>query len=121
MAFERGTFDPKADPYPGSVLDKLGVPQALAGSVGRFFAFTVQTLLPRQMRVQDLLANARIPYNPDNQTEAAYRARIRSPLTAIRAWCVTCSEGPKAAWHCDKVECPLFPFHRGKNGMRNRK
>lgn len=118
MLYERGTFNPADDPFPGSSLDKLEVPRAEAGKWGRMMAFIGTALIPSQMRVQDLLAYARIPYNPGDKTEQKYRNRIRSPATAVRAYCVMCAGGPKASWECEKVECPLWPFHRGRSSLR---
>lgn len=51
----------------------------------------------------------------NDEMERHYRKRIRSPLTAIRAFCVLCSVGPKAANKCSCVSCPLWVFRRGSN------
>lgn len=52
----------------------------------------------------------------DDPIEKQYRARIKSPQTAIRAMCVVCMGGqPQAVAGCSKCNCPLFPFRMGKN------
>lgn len=117
--FDRGTFNIKDDPYPGSKLDKAGIDRKDAGRVSRYLAYVKIPPLPKMIPVQDLLAMIRIPRNPGNETEQRYRDRIRSPLTAIKAFCVDCSAfSPRAAWECPNVDCPLWPFHRGRNGLR---
>jgi hypothetical protein len=120
-ADSRGTFNPANDPYPGSVPEAMGVPANLVGSVMRFGSFVGDNPLPIEMRVQDLLLALRQPYDATSAVERTYRERIRSPLTAIRAFCVLCAGGPKLATACDKIECPLWAFHRGRNALRNRK
>lgn len=120
MSFDRGTFDPKADPFPGSSMD-IGVSRALAGSISRMMAFLKDPPLPKDISVQDLLALVRTPRNFGNVVEQRYRDKVRSPLTAIRAFCVDCSAfSPREAWNCPNVDCPIWPFHRGKNGLRKR-
>jgi hypothetical protein len=45
-----------------------------------------------------------------------YRKRIRSPLTAIRAKCIECSNGyRKEVEECRVTKCALHPFRMGKN------
>lgn len=45
-----------------------------------------------------------------------YRKRVRSPLTAIRAHCIGCSNGyRKEVEECRVVKCALHPFRMGKN------
>jgi hypothetical protein len=117
----RGVFDPSQDPYPGSFYDGMGVPQELAGPVSRFFAYTMpeEVPYPKHMRVQDLLAQVRTPDNVADHVEKAYRNRVRSPLTAIRAHCVANQGGsPRAVAACDVVDCVFWPFRMGRNGMR---
>lgn len=125
----RGTFDPTQDAYPGSTLERIGVPEESARSVAAFMAFTQgNSDMPNQMRVQDLLAQVRMRSNTSGHLphveaiEKRYRDRVRSPLTAIRAFCVFCQgHSPKAATNCDKVDCALWPFHRGAHGLRGKK
>lgn len=58
----------------------------------------------------------------DCPNEKAYRARIRNPQTAIRAFCVICQGGHVASVNdCAKLNCPLYPFREGKNPFTNRK
>lgn len=49
---------------------------------------------------------------------AEHKARIRNPLTAIRAFCVECLGGmPRAVSKCPSTKCSLHPFRMGKNTM----
>lgn len=50
-----------------------------------------------------------------------YKDKIRSPSTAIRAFCVTCMGGyVRMVAKCTAPECPLFPFRFGTNPMHGR-
>lgn len=43
-------------------------------------------------------------------------ARVRNPLTAIRAFCVTCMGGyVNFVSGCTATRCPLFTYRMGKN------
>jgi len=121
----RGVFDPSQDPFPGSKLDTLSHgDKENAGAVVRHIAYTQPETVeyPTDMRVQDLLAQLRSSYNGRDSVETTYRKRIRSPLTAIRAFCVSqCRAGsPKAVSGCDVMECPFWTMRMGKNGLRGR-
>lgn len=120
----RGTFDPKDDAFPGSVADAMsGSNRASAGTVMRHIAYTQpgNVPLPNDMRVQDLLAQVRLPLNERDGTEASYRNRVRSPLTGIRGFCVECKGGsPKAVKECAQMECVLWTQRMGKNTLRGR-
>jgi len=70
--------------------------------------------VPKSMSPDDLLKLVRCSYSGSN-VENTYRQRIRSPLTAIRGYCVLCAGGPRAANNCDLITCPLYPFRTGKN------
>lgn len=127
----RGTFDPANDPYPGSVIEAIGGPEMprreALGHMSRILfddaarQHSTLTELPKGMRVQDLLAMVRVPNNPGDNVERTYRERIKSPLTAIRAWCVESQGGsPKAVRECKNMSCPLWSFRMGKNTWRGR-
>jgi hypothetical protein len=121
QAGHKFTIDPGKDPFPGSTADNMGIPREMARSVLGAFAYMYKPQLPSQMATQDLLAQLRLSDNPD-PTEQRYRDRIRSPLTGIRAFCVTCQGGsPKAVGQCDVVSCPLWPFRLGQNSFYGRK
>ena len=48
-------------------------------------------------------------------------AKRRSPLRAIRAFCVDCSGGSLAeAKRCHMVDCPLWSYRTGKSGRKGR-
>lgn len=45
-----------------------------------------------------------------------YAARVKNPLTALRAMCVRCANGSlKEVAECRVKTCPLHPFRDGKN------
>lgn len=97
----------------------------LIRSAERFFAFVEgsagQTPHPRNVAVSELLRGVQTNMNQNDKEfghiEAFYRNRVRSPLTAIRAWCVLNEGGPKKANDCTNVTCPLWPFRQGRNAF----
>ena len=114
----RGSFDPKGRPYDGSMLDHMGVPQEEARTtLMRMASQNPDGLaVPKDLPVQDLLSFLRLPNNPGHSVELTYRNRVRSPLTAIRAWCVECKGfSPKAVAKCDAVSCPYWALRMGRN------
>ena len=45
-----------------------------------------------------------------------YKARVKNPMTAIRAMCIDCSGGSlKEVTECKITTCALHPFRHGKN------
>lgn len=55
------------------------------------------------------------------QTIARYNARIRNPMTAIRAKCIECSGGSiKEANECTVSSCALHLFRLGKNPFHSK-
>lgn len=61
------------------------------------------------------------PVNPEEETIARYKKRIRNPLTAIRAHCVECFGGAvRDVTDCPSTDCALWPFRMGKNTMHSR-
>ena len=115
-------FNLKDDPFPGSEADMLGCEPDTALPVLKHRAYTMKPALPSNMRTQDLLAQLRMRDNPSDHVEKRYRDRIVSPLTAIRAFCVSCKgSSPKAANMCGKMECPLWAFRLGQNAFYGRK
>lgn len=51
-----------------------------------------------------------------------YKAKIRNPMTAIRANCVECSGGSlKEVAECRVVKCALHPFRMGVNPLHKRR
>lgn len=53
---------------------------------------------------------------PQDRNIAQALARVRNPLTAIRAFCVTCMGGYVAmVLDCTAPKCPLFVYRMGKN------
>lgn len=73
-------------------------------------------LHPGEVPTQDLLALVRASDNGDD-IERRYRDRIRSPLTAIRAFCVTqCQCGSvKEVTDCSVTGCVFWSFRMGQN------
>ena len=50
-----------------------------------------------------------------------YKAKVRNPMTAIRANCVECSGGSlKEVAECTVVKCALHPFRMGVNPLHKR-
>jgi hypothetical protein len=48
-----------------------------------------------------------------------YRSKIKSPATAIRAFCVDCQGSSTAAVRdCTELTCPLWNFRMGKDPLR---
>lgn len=76
---------------------------------------------PKEEPLEKLLSMVRHVQNPDDpqfaNMEAFYRNRIRSPQTGIRAHCVMCMGGPRAANSCTSTGCPLWAFRTGKNSF----
>ncbi len=75
---------------------------------------------PRDEPTAKMLALVQTVQNvndPFGRQEAFYRNRIRSPLTGIRAFCVMCMGGAKAASACTSTQCPLWSFKNGKNAF----
>jgi hypothetical protein len=71
---------------------------------------------PKSVPTEDLLEMARTPDNAGDQIERAYRQRICSPLTGVRAFCVRCmGNSPRAVKECGATNCPLWPFRMGNN------
>lgn len=118
---EKAKFDPSADTFHGSSAQRMGLDRGTALPVLRFAAMSAP-ILPSQLSTQDLLNQLRMVDNVGDQTEKRYRDRITSPLTAIRAFCVSCKGGsPKQANRCEKMECPVWPFRLGQNSFYGRK
>lgn len=52
---------------------------------------------------------------------ARYAARAKTPLKAIRAFCVHCmGDQPKAVAKCTSHDCPLYPMRMGSNPYQAR-
>jgi len=41
-----------------------------------------------------------------------------TPVRAIRQKCSECAGAPRAATHCEKEDCPLYPYRTGRNPAR---
>lgn len=74
----------------------------------------------KKIPLDDIALLTRMPDNATNQ-DVVYRNRIKSRMTAIRAFCVLCVGGPRAARMCPSVSCPLWPFRMGHNPFRGSK
>lgn len=56
-----------------------------------------------------------------NRIEAKYKARAKSPLKAIRAFCVICVGCyPREVAKCTATDCVLHPFRFGTNPYQKR-
>ncbi|MGV7222470.1 MAG: hypothetical protein ACQ9MH_13175 [Nitrospinales bacterium] len=45
----------------------------------------------------------------------AFKGNPKTPLKAIREFCLKCTGAPKAVKECKSVNCEMFPFRFGKN------
>lgn len=76
----------------------------------------------KEIPLEDLAYMLRHTVDPNPPAyEIVYRNRIRSRNTAIRAYCVLCAGGPKAARACVDTDCALWPFRFGQNPFARRK
>lgn len=56
-----------------------------------------------------------------DRIEEKYRARAKSPLKAIRAFCVLCMGAqPREVAHCTATTCVLYKFRFGRNPFQKR-
>ncbi len=56
-----------------------------------------------------------------DRIEEKYRARAKSPLKAIRAFCVLCMGAqPREVAHCTATGCVLYKFRFGRNPFQSR-
>lgn len=59
---------------------------------------------------------------PQDRNIERVLARVHNPLTAIRAFCVTCMGGyVQLIETCPSPKCPLFAYRRGKNPNAKRR
>lgn len=103
-------------PSPGAVLagiDKPGI--RTCGHI------TYTGSDPSEVPTDDLVAMLRDVQNVGETLETTYRNRVRGKLTAVRAFCVLCASGAKAARACSSVDCALWPFRMGNNPFRRKK
>lgn len=103
-----------------STFEALGIEEKHRFSFQRSMAWSGDLPDPRQMPVADLLDMVRQCPN-DNPKEQAYRNRVKSPLTAIRAQCIMCTETRNQIIECARIECSLWPFRLGKNPFYGRR
>lgn len=74
---------------------------------------------PKEINTKDLLAVARSYFGSDD-IERKYKKKIRSPLTAVRSFCIDCMGGSMVGVReCTSCNCPLWPFRLGKNPFFN--
>ena len=70
---------------------------------------------PKGMAIEDLAVCLRLADDPGHVTETASRDRIKGRLSAVRAFCLRCTDGPKNVRMCVAVTCPLWSFRMGTN------
>lgn len=74
---------------------------------------------PRTLPTEDLLFL--VQSSRGDSIVDKYRARIASPLTALRAYCVECQGGGVAfVRECPSTNCPIWAFRMGNNPFYNR-
>lgn len=128
--FTNGESPPPRPPEPVEAVngvykdtDTLGppVPDDAVTAVGKM---VYGGMHPNDIPVKDLLRLVRFNYNGKytqwGRLEQRYRDRIRNRATGIRAFCITCSGGPKASVNCIQTSCPLWAYRLGKDPFRNR-
>ena len=73
-------------------------------------------------RLLAALPGAVNPASESADTIERYKAKVRNPMTAIRAKCVECSGGSlKEVAECKELSCALIPFRMGKNPFRKKR
>lgn len=99
---------PDIDPYLD--IEALRLDAYIAGNRG-------EQRHPKDEDVAKLLAGVQHVQNTDEfaRIESFYRSRIRSPLTAIRAFMVLAEGGPKKANDDTGTANPLWAFRNGTN------
>ena len=69
---------------------------------------------PKEIPLADLLLIA--VHSAGDHLSTKYSAKVKSPVTAIRAMCYWCQgEDISGVRNCTNMVCPLFPFRMGKN------
>jgi hypothetical protein len=85
-----------------------------------------ETPLEKELRIRALrkavTGSEVVPYESESQeTVRRYAAKVRNPLTAIRAKCVDCCCGSlKEVAECGIYKCALHPFRMGTNPMHKK-
>jgi len=60
--------------------------------------------------------------NTQDKAIKDYKDKIKNPMTAIRAFCVSCMGGYVGeVGSCTAKDCALYPFRMGKNPHHTRK
>lgn len=73
---------------------------------------------PKELDFEELREVVQEPLHEDT-VEDTYRAKIKSPKTAIRAYCISCQGGSiVGVRECPAVTCPLWPFRMGRDPLR---
>lgn len=78
---------------------------------------------PHEVPLPDMLYCLSVtePFIDNPEFQRAYRVRIKGPLTAIRARCMSCMEGQRTAIsECASTNCANFPFRLGNNPFYGR-
>jgi hypothetical protein len=69
---------------------------------------------PKDIPLDDLVLIAL--HSASDHLSTKYSAKVKSPVTAIRAMCYWCQgEDIGGVRNCTNMVCPLFPFRMGKN------
>lgn len=73
---------------------------------------------PKELDLDELKEVCNQPLHEDSLVDK-YRARIKSPATAIRAYCIDCQGGSiVGVKDCTALTCPLWNFRMGKDPLR---
>lgn len=69
---------------------------------------------PKEIPLEDLLILT--SHTSDDHTRVKYAEKIRSPITAIRAYCYNCQGCDiSGVRNCTAMHCALYPFRMGRN------
>jgi hypothetical protein len=73
---------------------------------------------PKELDFDELKEVCNQPLHEDALSDK-YRAKIKGPATAIRAFCIDCQGGSLVAVKdCTSLTCPLWNFRMGKDPLR---
>jgi hypothetical protein len=73
---------------------------------------------PKELDLGELKEVCNQPMHEDAIVDK-YRARVKSPATAIRAFCIDCQGSSViAVKDCTEMTCPLWNFRMGKDPLR---
>jgi hypothetical protein len=70
---------------------------------------------PKSLNYDQMLEILGMQPSSDTAMDTKYREKIKSPITAIRAFCISCQGDIPGVNDCATFNCPFWPFRMGKN------